>query len=709
MQQRFTVRRPPLFPSPSLTEPPDAPPAGPPVAPSNGHVAPPELLGKEKSRAAAPPPPLEIDAGLQQESRFDEDRLSDLASPIPRRPRSDNGSWGLLAGAFGVAAVMLGVAVALLLIYRESESESAISTSVAASENEETAASDVKEGANREIPKHEKFEPSLSRAELDFRRETIAPYVHLVRSEGDGGLKSATGILADPQGLVAVPLSSVRDADVVVVSSASGVRSDRADSGVESPGAVAVDRECDWLLIAARPLPGAPVVALPRSFDKPPRPGDRVIVAGASERGAAQAFESETREAPAADAMDEAMQRALTSRGWNIGRFDWRLVGPVAESLRPGAAVLSLDGAWLGVVASRTPDGKALLVATGPELSSMFDSVGPPTSGFQRLDAPAGEELAATDPAIVGPDSAGPTDPTTTDSETDAVSTAASSAGMPTPSTEFAGTPPFAIDKPANAIDSEETEWKKAAEELGGLVARIEANGLYAESLEEYLDLSDLAENVTANAKRVSKAPESAGRVAWEAERDRALELLASRPWEKDFAAAAHNEFASKHIDAVKGILFYGEVTAAKDEIAATSGTQPILFQAIGRSDQYVVDMTKNSDEFVKGSKWLVVATADPRMKISLRKSSDDPGTLCPILEAKYLIARPGDEAPKKTEPAPAAKETAKPAKASDDAEANAADGGSEVAEEAAAGATDTADESVEDKTSEPESAEAAP
>jgi hypothetical protein len=522
-------------------------------------------------------------------------------------------------------------------------------------------------------------------------------------------MKSATGILADPQGLVAAPLSSVQGADIVVVSPTFSGRGERTDAGEESPGAVAVDRECDWLLIAARPSPGAPVAGLPKSFDKPPKPGERVIVAGASDRGDVRVFETETREAPAAEAMDDALRLALKSRGWNVERFDWRLVGPVSENLRPGAAVLSLDGAWLGVVASRTPDGKALLIATGPELASMFDAVGPPTSGFRRLDAPTAGELAATDPTIVGPDPTGSNDAATGDSGTDAAATGASSAGAAPPPTELAGSPPFAIDEPKEAVDSEEAEWKKAAEELGDLVSRIEANGLYADSLEDYLDLSDLAENVTTNAKRVAKAPESAGRVAWEAERDRALNLLASRPWEKDFAAAAHNEFAYKHVDAVKGIFFYGEVTAAKDEIAATGGVQPILFQAIGRSDQYVVDMTKNSDEFVKGSKWLVLATADPRMKISLRKSEDDPGTVCPILEAKYLIARPGDEAPKKSEGASEAKKTAKPAKASDDAAADKAERGSEEGEEASSGATDPADEPVEETPSAPESAEATP
>lgn len=615
---------------------------------SNGHALPPKPREPQRDVSPAPPPPLEIDADLQEKLRYDEDRSSDLASPIPRRSRSDGGNWGLLAGAFGAAAVMLAVAVALLLIYRERDAGSANDDSTVAALKEESSAASIDVARRDTTSTGDRFEPQLSRAELEFRREAIAPYVHLIRSDGEGGLKAATGILAEPQGLYAVPLSSVRGADVVAVTSASGGRSERADSGVESPGAVAVDRECDWLLIAARPLPGAPVVALPRSFDRPPKPGDRVIVSGASERGAARAFEAETLDAPTAEAIDEATRRALISRGWNVDRFEWRLLGPVSESLLPGAAVLSLDGAWLGVVASRTPDGKTLLIATGAELSSMFEAIGPPTSGFQRLEAPADGDLAASDPAIVGPEPIGPADAATGGSEPDVATGAPSNPASPDSAVGLAGEPPFAVDDPAGSASSEETAWKQAAEELGGVVARIEANGLYAESLEEYLDLSDLAENVTVNAKRLAKAPESAGRVEWEAERDRALELLASRPWEKDFAAAAHNELAGKHVDAVKGIFFFGEVTAAKDEIPATGGSQPILFQAIGRSDQYVVDMTKNSDEFVKGSKWLVLATADPRMKISLRKSADDPGTLCPILEAKYLIARPGDEAPKK-------------------------------------------------------------
>jgi hypothetical protein len=692
-----------------LIEPPDAPPAGPPpAAPPDGQAAPPELSEKERRRSVAPPPPLDIDAGLQPEPSYDDDRSSDLASPIRRRPRSDNGGWGLLAGAFGIAAAMLGVAVALLLIYRQSDPTPVEPAVTVAAGSDERAARSVRKGTVEATSPDEAFEPSLSRDALGFLRETIAPYILFVRSDGETGMKSATGILADPQGLVAAPLSSVQGADIVVVSPTFSGRGERTDAGEESPGAVAVDRECDWLLIAARPSPGAPVAGLPKSFDKPPKPGDRVIVAGASDRGDVRVFETETREAPAAEAMDDALRLALKSRGWNVERFDWRLVSPVSENLRPGAAVLSLDGAWLGVVASRTPDGKALLIATGPELSSMFDAVGPPTSGFRRLDAPTAGELAATDPTIVGPDPAGPNDATTNDSGPDAASTGSSSAGA-APPTELAGGPPFAIDEPKDAVDSEEAEWKKAAEELSDLVSRIEADGLYAESLEDYLDLSDLAENVTTNAKRVAKAPESAGRVAWEAQRDRALELLASRPWEKDFAAAAHNEFAYKHVDAVKGIFFYGEVTAAKDEIAATGGVQPILFQAIGRSDQYVVDMTKNSDEFVKGSKWLVLATADPRMKISLRKSEDDPGTLCPILEAKYLIARPGDELPKKTEPASEAKETEKSSKASDDAAVDNADSGSDESEKAPSDVIDPEDESVEEKPSAPESTEATP
>jgi hypothetical protein len=649
------VQRPPQFPSDRPSGPPEAPPPGPPLAASsNGHVVYPAARTTAAAVASpstpiAPPPPLEIDADLQQDLRYDEDRSSDLASPIPRRRRSESGSWGLLAGAFGVAALLLGVAVALLVIFRERQTEPVEPNLVSSGGNGAEAVTPTR-SAGDAAATDKKFEPSLSKADLEFlRREIIAPYVHFVRSDGDAGLKSATGILADPQGLYAVPLSSVRGADLVVVSSASGSRTERTDAGVESPGAVAVDRECDWLLIAARPLPGAPVVALARSFDKPPKQGDRVIVAGASERGDARAFEAEVREAPAADALSEPMRRALTARGWNVERFDWRLVGPVTESLRPGVVLLSLDGVWLGVVASATPDGEALLVATGPELGSMFGTVGPPTSGFERLEAAAGEDLASdpsiADPSIVGPDATEPGDAASGPSGADVAATGTASGEAP--STELSGSAPFAIDEPKGP-DAEDQEWRKAAEELGDIIARVEANGLYAESLEEYLDLSDLAANVTEYGERAAEAPESDGRLAWEAERDRALELLASRPWEKDFVAAAHNELAGKHVDAVKGILLFGEVTAAKDEIAATGGRQPILFQAIGRSDQYVVDMTKNSDEFVKGSKWIVVATADPRMKISLRKSADDSGTLCPILEAKYVIARPGDAAPKK-------------------------------------------------------------
>lgn len=613
------------------------PPPFPPVAPGQSAEAP----ASAPTGSTSAPPPLLADEYLPPADARPARTDDEDAYVLRRPPRTESAGWGLLIGAFGIATLLLAIAVGVLFVYRD-RLQGPPETEVIAVEVEEgndaSAASTGSDSVATEST-GEKFVPKLKPEELDFRREMLAPYLLVARSDGAAGPKSATGILADAAGHVALPMSSVRGAEAVWVSPTVAGREANPDDAERSPGAVAVDREADWLLIAAPPVAGAPVGSLPRAFDKLPDKGDRLIVAGATERGAVQAFECEVRDAPQAESIDDATRRALESRGWNVERFAWRRVGPVAASLRPGAGVFSLDGVWIGLVASRTPDGKELLMATGPELSSMFASIGPPTPGFLRLDAGVEDGVASADPATPAPGDLAASDPATGSSE-EIESTETGTGGAALTPDDPTDPSPFPIDDPKEPPTSEEAGWIAAADELGALVSKLEASGLYAETLEEYLDLADVAENLTTSGKRVAAAPESA-RAAWEAQRDRALELLATSPWGKDFEAAAHNELAGTHVDAVKGLFFYGEVTAAKDEISGSGDTQPILFQAIGRSDRYVVDMTKNSDEFVKGSKWIVVGIADPRMKINLKTSTDDPGTVVPIVEAKYLIGRP--------------------------------------------------------------------